>query len=133
MMRSKVLLVAGILLSTLLLTACSSTAGGSKSAPAQPQSDAIKTGAQAMRTELAGLQKAIEAGDAAKAKAGADALEAAWQKFEDDVKAKDKTTYGNIEDPLGAIEAGVKATPLDKATLADQVKKLDALLADLTK
>lgn len=52
-----------------------------------------------MRTVLADVKAAVDANDAAKTKTQADSLEEAWAKFEDAVKAKDKTAYSNIEEP----------------------------------
>jgi len=128
MLKFRAVQLAGLLLLSLILVACGSAAGGNP-APAV----SIQAGAQAMRQALAGVQKAVEAADVNQAKAGGDALEAAWAKFEDAVKAKDKALYGQIEEPLGAIEAGVKATPMDLTTLAGQIRKLDGLLAPLAK
>lgn len=116
--------IALLIVAAVALTGC----GGRPST-----NDPIKSGAQAMRSQLAELQKALEAGDQAKAKTGAEKLEEAWAKFEDGVKAKDKALYGQIEDPLHAIEAGVKVSPLDAKTLGEQVKVLDGLLAGLVK
>lgn len=113
-------LLAILLLVALALTGCSS---GSK----------IKSGATQMRTVLANVKKAIDANDAAKAKTEADNLEQAWAKFEDLVKEKDKSLYQDIEEPLHAIEAGVKASPLDQKLLSTQAEALDGLLVPLTK
>lgn len=125
MLRSRRFALLGIavfLVAAVVLAGCSSK-----------PSDPIKAGASAMRSQLAELRKALESGDAAKAQAGAKELEETWEKFEDGVKDKDKTLYGQIEDPLHAIEAGVKVRPLDAKTLGEQVRKLDDLLVGLTK
>lgn len=106
----------------LALTGCSAKSDGD-----------IKGGAQKMRTVLADVQKAVEAGDETKAKSGGVELEEAWLKFEDAVKAKDKDAYEKVEKPLGAIQAGVKISPLDKKALGEQIKQLDGLLGDLVK
>ena len=121
--RSALIGIAVLVVAAVALTGCG----------AKPSTDPIKSGASTMRSQLAELQKALEAGDQAKAKTGAEKLEEAWAKFEDGVKAQDKALYGQIEDPLHAIEAGVKVSPLDAKTLGEQVKVLDGLLAGLVK
>lgn len=140
MRNTKHLLIAGALVSLLALAGCTSSkpaadkaTEGAPAAATAAKADTIKPGAQKMRSTIADLQKAVTAGDATKAKALTEALESAWEAFEDDVKAKDKALYGKIEDPLHAIQAGVKASSLDQKLLGDQIKELDGLLAELTK
>lgn len=91
----------------------------------------ITGGALSMRSALVDLQQALDAGDGGRARAGATALETAWAKFEDDVRARDKALYGKIEEPLGAIQGGVKADQLDAKVIGDQVRVLDGLLVQL--
>jgi len=122
MKRITTTLLAAALVSALALAGCSAKSGTD-----------IKGGAQKMKSALANVQKAVDAGDEAKAKSGATELEEAWEKFEDAVKEKDKEAYEKIEKPLGAIEAGVKVSPLDKKALGDQIKELDGLLGNLAK
>jgi iron uptake system EfeUOB component EfeO/EfeM len=114
-------LLATVILAAVSLTACSSA------------SNEIKTGATNMRTVLADVKKAVDANDAEKVKTQAVALEDAWAKFEDAVKAKDKAIYDQIEEPLQAVEGGAKVSPLDQKVLTTQIQALDGLLAPLTK
>ncbi len=136
----KSLLVVTLALAALSLTACGGAADtkAPAAASAAPASNASapadsKAGATAMRKELAELKGALEAKDAAKAQMYAEETDEAWESFEDGVKAKDKALYEKIEDPLHAITAGVKVSPLDTKVLLEQVAKLDALLAELAK
>lgn len=120
MKKSLVLSLVLALVAVLALTGCSASTD-------------IKSGATKMKSVLADVQKAVDAGDAEKAKKEADELDEAWEKFEDGVKEKDKALYGNIEDHLSAIKAGAKKSPLDKNLLATEIKALDGLLVGLTK
>ncbi|WP_052487584.1 hypothetical protein [Gordoniibacillus kamchatkensis] len=111
-------LAASAALVLLLVT----SACGAKMTPAE--------GVTAMKQTLGELQKSIDAGDAAKAKAQANELHETWEKFEDGVKDKSKDVYKQVEDPLGKLESGTKASSLDKAVLSQEAKKLaDALAA----
>lgn len=119
-MKSKVIMILVVALAALSLVACSS---GSKGA--------IADGAKQMRTELAELKKAVDAGDAANIKKYAEETDEAWEKFEDAVKEKDKDAYAKIEDPLHAITAAAKEATPNQKLLQEQIAKLDALLAEL--
>lgn len=136
-MKSKHVLIAFAILSAFALTAC----GGAAKTAAQPAATAtaasaqpsLATGVSAMRQVLAETQKAITAGDAAKAQLEAKEIDEAWEKFEDDVKAKNKDLYGKIEEQLQLIQAATKATPMDSKAATDAGTKLGALLDDLLK
>jgi iron uptake system EfeUOB component EfeO/EfeM len=109
----------------LLTLALFTAACGSKASVA----DGVRT----MKQTLGELQKNVDAGDAAKVKQNADALEEEWEKFEDSVKDKSKDVYEKVEDPLGKIKSGAKASTLDKNVLTQEAKKLADALADAEK
>ncbi len=137
-LRALTAIVVAALGITLVLTGCGAKPNPAPATPPTtqqpaPDTGAIKTGAAQMRTLLAEMNQALAAQDAAKAKGVATELEQSWEKFEDAVKAQDKARYEQVEQPLGAIQGGVKVSPLDTKTLGDQVQKLDAVLADLAK
>lgn len=115
--------------SALALTGC----GGSAASTAATSGGDVKSGAAQMQATLADLQKAVDAGDTAKAQKDGAALEEAWAKFEDTVKAQNKDMYGKIEDVLTPIEAGAKQSPLDAKTLSGQIKALNDLMGQLAK
>lgn len=121
-MKIRSLMLALVAVLALALTACSAASGTE-----------IKSGAQKMQAILTDVKSAVEAKDAAKATTEAEEMHEAWEKFEDAVKAKDKDLYEKIEEPLGAIRAGVKVSPLDQKVLTEQIAKLDGLLAGLVK
>jgi hypothetical protein len=100
----------------ILLTACGSNA------------NSISDGSKKMKDTLVELKKSVDAADSAKAKKGADDLEANWSKFEDNLKSKDAGLYAKIEDPLHLIAAGVKAEKLDAPTLNKSIADLNSLL-----
>jgi iron uptake system EfeUOB component EfeO/EfeM len=150
-MKAKTLLIGATLVAALALSACSAGGGGGgqKGQDSQQKAsagggggggggtdkaktDPISKGVADMRTQMADLRSAIDAGDTAKAQKAAKQLDDAWDKFEDKVKAKDKDLYDRIEDPLHAVIAGVKGTPLDKKSLTEQLDKLDGLLDEAT-
>jgi iron uptake system EfeUOB component EfeO/EfeM len=93
----------------------------------------IKAGATDMAKEITALKDALAKNDAAKVKAQAEKVHDVWWVFEHDVKAKDKDVYAKVEEPLGAIRAGAKQSPLDSKTLTDLTGKLEALVTPLTK
>jgi ABC-type phosphate transport system auxiliary subunit len=93
----------------------------------------IADGATKMKDTLTQLNTDLSAKDAEKVKADGENLEKSWSKFEDNVKEKDATLYGKVEGPLGIIEAGAKASPLDQATLTKASNDLDAVLTDVAK
>jgi uncharacterized protein (DUF2147 family) len=94
---------------------------------------AIKSGAAEMIKEIAVLKEALAKSDAAKAQAQADKVFGVWWVFEHDVKAKDADLYEQVEEPLKAIQAGTKQSPLDTKTLNDLTAKLETLVNTLTK
>ncbi|WP_201008205.1 hypothetical protein [Paenibacillus glycanilyticus] len=106
----------------LVLAACSSNSSNSSS---------TTDGAKKMQDTLTEMQKNVEANDAAKAAKNAEELESSWEKFEDDVKANQADVYGKVEDPLGAIQTGVKEIPLDQAVLKEQIVKLNDALKEI--
>jgi iron uptake system EfeUOB component EfeO/EfeM len=126
-------------LTALSLTAC----GGAKTttetkptaAAAKPAEEAkkgtIKETLPLMKKEVVELRKALKENDAAKTKTAANEVHELWEKFEDEVKAKDATLYNQIEAPLGAITAGAKAEKLDATALKKAVGELDTLLYKL--
>jgi ABC-type phosphate transport system auxiliary subunit len=93
----------------------------------------IADGATQMKDTLKQLNTDLSAKDAGKVKTDSENLEKSWSQFEDNVKAKDQALYGKVEDPLGIIEAGAKASQLDQATLTKASKDLDAVLTDVAK
>lgn len=105
-----------ILSLVLVLAACSS------------KSASTIDGAKKMQSTLTEMQKNVEANDGTKVKENADALEKSWQTYEDDVKKNQSDVYGKVEDPLGAIQAGVKQSKLDQAILKEQINKLNEAL-----
>lgn len=137
MLKSRDALIALAMVSALALTAC----GGAAKSTAQPaavppaataQSQSpMEAGVAAMRQVLADAQKAVAAGDAAKAQAQAKAVDAAWEKFEDQARDKSKDLYAKIEDQIQLIQAATKATPMDSKIAGDAGAKLNALLDEL--
>ncbi|BBH20119.1 hypothetical protein Back11_14640 [Paenibacillus baekrokdamisoli] len=103
----------------IVLTACSS------------KSSSTSDGAKKMQDTLTDMQKNVDANDSAKVIKNAEDLETNWQKFEDDVKKDQADLYGKVEDPLGAIQTGVKQDPLDQATLKEQITKLNDVLKEI--
>ncbi|WP_245208939.1 hypothetical protein [Gottfriedia endophytica] len=93
----------------------------------------IADGATQMKETLKQLNTDLNAKDAEKVKTDSENLEKSWSQFEDNVKAKDQALYGKVEDPLGIIEAGAKASSLDQATLTKASNDLDAVLTDVAK
>lgn len=135
-MNLKTLFLVAFIVSALILGGCASAPKAPETKVTEPKSAAnidIKSGAQKMRHEVEEFKDALKATDAVKAKHAAEEIEEIWEKFEDDVRAKDKALYGKIEEPIYAIKAGVKASPLNVQVLTDQANKLDSLLANLVK
>jgi iron uptake system EfeUOB component EfeO/EfeM len=135
-MNSKHALLALATVSAVALTAC----GGAKSAPqpaaVQPAAVAatqssLEAGVAKMRQVLTDTQKAVAAGDTAKAQLDAKAVDEAWEKFEDQVRDKSKDLYAKIEDQLQLIQAATKASPVDSKVVGEAVTKLNGLLDDL--
>jgi iron uptake system EfeUOB component EfeO/EfeM len=152
-MNAKTLLISATLAAALALTACSAGGGGGGGGQGgggqkgqestqksggggggtdKAKSDPISKGVADMRTQMGDLRSAIDSNDSAKAQKAAKQLDEAWDKIEDKVKAKDRNLYDRIEDPLHAVIAGVKGTPLDKKSLTEQLDKLDGLLDEAT-
>lgn len=98
----------------------------------EPEKVDPKTGAAAMRQRLTDLESAVDSGDTAKMQEQAKAVDRSWTQFEGEVKKKDKTQYEMVEDHLHAILAGVKASPVDKNKLKQQISNLDAQLKELS-
>ena len=73
------------------------------------QDNGISDGVKNMKDVLVDIKAAVDSGDSLKAQTGADQLEEAWSKFEDNVKDKSADLYEKTETPLHAIEAGVKS------------------------
>jgi iron uptake system EfeUOB component EfeO/EfeM len=101
----------------LLLSACGSN-----------KSNAITDGSKTMKDTLIELKKGVDASDLSKVKKGADDLETSWKTFEDDVKKKDATLYGKVEDPLHIIAAGAKVDKVDAGVLNKAVSDLNSVL-----
>jgi hypothetical protein len=135
MIKSRTALIAAALVTALSLTACTSTkAPEQPPAAVQQKTVPVPEGAKAMLKALADVKADVDKNDAAQATEHAGKIEEAWQTFEDAVKAKDKTQYQDIEDPLHAIIGGTKSgTSLDKPLLTEQITKLESLLTPLTK
>ncbi|MFC5530256.1 hypothetical protein [Cohnella yongneupensis] len=114
--------IAMMLIAVLVLSACGKNNGNT-----------IADGVTSMKAVLTEVQKAVDEGDAAKAKTEAANLEDAWAKFEDDVKDKSKDLYEKVETPLHAIEAGAGVDPLDKEVLTKSVTELNQVLDELNK
>jgi iron uptake system EfeUOB component EfeO/EfeM len=118
MLKSKMTLgLSALLAAAIVLPAC-----GNKS------EISVSEGVNNMKAALTDVQAAVDAGDGEKAKASADELEEAWEKFEDNVKKQSKDLYEKVETPLHAIEAGSKSDPLDKDALAKSVTDLSEVL-----
>jgi uncharacterized low-complexity protein len=137
MIMSRTALIAAALVTALSLTACTATKAPEQPPVAvQPQQQTVPVpeGAKAMLKALADVKADVDKNDAAQAKVHAGKIEEAWMTFEDAVKAKDKTQYQDIEDPLHTIIGGTKSgTSLDKPLLTEQITKLESLLTPLTK
>lgn len=103
------------------------------SACGNKEDNKISDGVSNMKTVLTDVQKAVDAGDAAKAKTEAANLEEAWAKFEDNVKDKSKELYEKAETPLHVIEAGAGVDPLDKEVLTKSVNELNQVLDEINK
>lgn len=88
----------------------------------------IPAGVDWMKHEVDGTKKAADAKDSAKALKEAEEADAAWETFEDAVKAKDKDLYGKIEEQLHALLGAVKAPTLDANAIGDVAVKLNGLL-----
>lgn len=137
-MNSKRALLALATISALALTAC----GGAKSAPqpaaVQPAAvtatqSSLEAGVAQMRQVLTDTQKAVAAGDTAKAQLDAKAVDEAWESFEDQVKVKNKDLYGKVEEQLQALQAAVKPEQIDTKLASEIAGKLSSLLDDLLK
>ncbi len=99
----------------------------------EPKKVDPKTGAAAMRQHLSELNKAVDSGDTAKMQEKATAVDRAWTQFEDAVRSKSKKQYETVEDHLHAILAGVRASPVDKNKVKQQISGLDKQLEGLSK
>jgi iron uptake system EfeUOB component EfeO/EfeM len=113
-----------------------SSTSSSSSTPSSTSSSSktsVADGAKSMQATLADLQKQLDAKDQSKVKEDAKKLEDSWVSFEDEVKTKTPDLYGKVETPLGIIQAGSGATPLDTATLSAAVKELNTVLTELAK
>lgn len=95
--------------------------------------EGIKKGADEMTTAITALKDAITKGDAKKAEEHINKADASWYVFEHDVKAKNADLYAKLEEPLKAIQAGVKQSPLDTKTLTDLAGQLQSFVDQLTK
>ncbi|SEB54193.1 hypothetical protein [Paenibacillus sp. GP183] len=121
-MKRFMMVILAVTVFSLILAACSSSKGTSTA-----------DGAKAMQSTLIDLQKQIDAKDEGKVKDDAKKLEDSWVTFEDNVKTKSPELYAKVEAPLGIIQAGAKASPLDTATLTSAVKELNTVLNELAK
>ena len=92
----------------------------------------LRIGVAAMRYNLQAVTAALDKDTAAAQQAAKDADDA-WEKFQGDVKKQDKEAYQKIEDAMHNLMAAVNASPLDKKKASEQIPKLDAQLAELTK
>ena len=123
----------------LVLSACGSqTAKTETAASGTEQKEAastakvsVKDGIVQMKTHIGEFKKAADNGDQSGAKTHAGKIEESWASFEDEVKEKYKDYYSKVEDPLGIIQSGIKAAPLDKKVLGDASVMLDAVLQEL--
>lgn len=95
--------------------------------------EGIKKGAAEMTTAITALKDAITKGDAKKAEEQINKADASWYIFEHDVKAKNADLYAKLEEPLKAIQAGVKQSPLDTKTLTTLADQLQSFVDQLTK
>lgn len=89
----------------------------------------IQAGLQQLQAVVADLQAALQKDDATAAARAGEALEESWAGFEDQVRAKDRSFYAQVEDLLDPIVAGSSVSPLDVKTLSDLAQKLDTLVA----
>jgi predicted small secreted protein len=121
-MKRFIMAILAVTVLSLTLAACSSSKGTSTA-----------DGAKAMQSTLTDLQKQIDAKDAGKVKDDAKKLEDSWASFEDNVKSKTPDLYAKVEAPLGIIQAGAQASPLDTAVLTSAVKELNNVLNELAK
>jgi hypothetical protein len=95
--------------------------------------ESIKSGAAQMTTAITALKDAIAKGDAKKAEEQINKADAAWYVFEHDVKAKNADLYAKLEEPLKAIQAGVKQSPFDAKTLTNLSVSLQGFVDQLTR
>lgn len=79
------------------------------------------------------LGKQITSGDASKAAASGEQLEATWHSFEDSVHTQYASSYKDVETYLDPLVAGTKISPLDKKTLGNLNQQLQTALQSLQK
>ena len=84
-----------------------------------------------MQKTIAELKTQLNDKDSAKVKKSGEELEESWEKFEDNVKDKDKELYEKVETPLHTIEAGAKSEPLDVNTLSAAADELNNTLTEV--
>jgi len=129
-MKSPKLILPIILSLSFSLAACG---GGNEDEKAEKTNSgtSISEGAKEMQKTIAELKTQLNDKDSAKVKKSGEELEESWEKFEDNVKDKDKELYEKVETPLHTIEAGAKSEPLDVNTLSAAADELNNTLTEV--
>jgi predicted Holliday junction resolvase-like endonuclease len=95
------------------------------------KSIALSTAPQDMKTALAKIKKFTSPVNEEKVTKYAARLEKYWSTSEEIVKQKDAKLYEKIEVPMGAIQSGARANPIDANTITSAIGELDKLLTEM--
>lgn len=141
MKNLKSFMVVTAIVTILAFTGCSSQNSEEQKAQVNEQTKAEETqktftinqGTQNMIDALNEMKEKLEAKDEAAAIEEGSKLEENWSLIEDAVKDKNKELYGNVEEPLDAINAAIKIKPLDANTLGKQIDELKEQLEQVLK
>ena len=95
------------------------------------KSIAFSSAPQDMKTALAKIKKFTSPLNEEKVTKYSARLEKYWSGSEDIVKQKNPALYEKIEGPMGIIQAGAKAKPIDTKTITSATEELDKLLTEM--
>jgi thiamine kinase-like enzyme len=129
------------IVTVLTLTGCASKKAEQQNTPVKEQpkvEEAQKTltiskGTQNMIDALNKMKERLEAKDEAAVITEGSKLEDNWKPIEDAVKAKNKEVYIKVEEPLDAVNAGIKIKPLDAKALSKNIDELKEQLEQVLK
>jgi iron uptake system EfeUOB component EfeO/EfeM len=141
MIKLKSFVAVTALVTVLTLTGCSSNKAEQQNTQVKEQPKVEETqktltisqGTQNMIDALNKMKERLEAKDEAAVITEGSKLEENWKPIEDAVKDKNKEVYSKVEEPLDAVNAGIKIKPLDTKALGKNIEELKEQLEQVLK